>query len=512
MRFNVGSSLLIMLIVFVAACPTAAFGQVVYDIDSIFSAWNKDKVPGCAIAVAQNGVPISVRGYGMADIEHNIRITPDTIFEAGSVSKQFTAAAILKLIEARKLSLDTDVRAIIPELPDYGTTITIDQLMNHTSGLRDWGGVVRLAGWPRTSRVYSQKDALKVITKQKSLNFEPGTESSYTNSGYNLLTEIVFRVSGKSLAEFSQDTLFRPLGMRHTRWRDNFRDIVIGRAQAYEWGSTGYFQEMPFENTYGNGGLLTTVGDLLIWNKALDDGVLGTFVTTKLSERSKLRDGRQLTYGRGLFNYTFKGVEEISHAGSTAGYRAWLGRYPSQKLSVAMLCNAGNAPTTLGRDVAARFLPKKNDLALQAKSLPEGLFVDQATGAVLTPQVYQSTKSRIVSKNRIELTGRDNNIAVYLKTPALVGSPISQSDYFGKYESDEVGAIYTIGTVAGGLMWRIEDKPDFEQKLVPIYEDAFRGDDAILRFVRNESGRVIALTVGIERARRIEFKRQTDGL
>lgn len=488
------------------ALAQAQTGPAAPDFDPIFAQWNSAKTPGCAIAVDRPGQPVLALGYGMADLEHDVRISPDTVFEAGSVSKQFTAAAILKLVETGKLELDTDVRTIIPELPDYGQVITVDQLMNHTSGLRDWGAVVGLAGWPRTTRVFTQNDFLAVVAKQKALNFEPGAESSYSNTGYNLLTEIVLRVSGQSLADFSREAFFKPLGMRDTQWRDDFRRIVPNRAQAYEWTGKDYRQEMPFENTYGNGGLLTTVGDLLIWNRALDSGTAGALVARKLSERSSLRDGRALTYGRGLFNYSFHGVPEIAHSGSTAGYRAWLGRYPTQKLSIAMLCNASNAPTTLGRQVAAKFLPAFTPPKPVKKTL-EGLFVSQATGAPLELEEYQSMESRVVSKDRIELVGRDGNIAVYLRMPAVTLGSVKLAEFPGRYESDEVGAAYLVSAGTEGLVWRIQDRPDFVQTLKPIYRDAFQGDNAIIRFTRDPTGHIIGLTVGVERARKVAFSR-----
>ncbi|ATY33978.1 serine hydrolase domain-containing protein [Sphingomonas psychrotolerans] len=476
------------------------------DLDSIFAKWNSDSAPGCAVAVDQDGQAVLTRAYGMADLEHGIRNRAETVFEAGSVSKQFTAAAVLALVDAGKLTLDTDVRTILPELPDYGHVITVDRLLNHTSGLRDWGGIAGLAGWPRTTRVHTQNDVLAIVVKQKALNFEPGAESSYTNTGYNLLTEIVRRVSGKSLAQFSHETFFAPLGMTHTRWRDEYRRIVPGRAQAYEWQGDRYQQEMPFEDAYGNGGLLTTVGDLLIWNRALDSGKLGGFVTTKLSERSTLRDGRKLTYGRGLFNYTFRGTEEIAHAGSTAGYRAWLGRYPARRLSVALLCNAANADTGMGRKVAALFLGGSAAAAVSAKPL-DGLFVDQASGMPLDDARYLANASKFVSKDRIELTGRDGNIAIFVRTAPVVAAAVKLDTYVGHYASEEVGATYDISAGPDGLVWRIRDRPDFTRTLEPIYRDAFQGEGVTFRFVRDADGRVTGLTVSVERARNVRFAR-----
>lgn len=475
-------------------------------VDPIFATFNSETAPGCAVAVDRAGQRVLTRAYGMADLEHGIRNSADTVFEAGSVSKQFTAAAALALVDAGKLKLDADVRTIIPELPDYGQVITVDQLLNHTSGLRDWGAILALAGWPRSTRINTQNDFLAIAARQKALNYEPGAESSYTNTGYNLLTEIVQRVSGKSLADYSRETFFVPLGMTRTQWRDNFRRIVPGRAQAYDRKGDRYEQDMPFEDAYGNGGLLTTVGDLQIWNHALDSGKLGKFVTTKLSERGTLRDGRKITYGRGLFNYTFHGAEEIAHSGATAGYRAWLGRYPAQKLSVALLCNAANADTGMGRKVAALFLPGPPDTEI-AKPMPDGLFVDQASGTPLDAGRFRANESRIVSKDRIELIGRDGNIAVYLRTEPVASGAVKLADYAGTYASDEVGASYRIEAGAEGLIWRMRDRPDFQQALKPVYRDAFQSAGATFHFQRDGAGRVIALTVSIERARNVKFSR-----
>lgn len=236
-------------------------------IDKIFAQFTPS-TPGCAIGVERAGHPAIIRAYGSADLEHGVPNTVDTIFEAGSVSKQFTAATVLLLVQDGKLSLGDNVRKFIPELPDYGQPITIGELLGHTSGLRDWRSIEVFAGWPPGDRLYGLADALRVATRQATLNYPPGTAWSYTNTGYDLLAIIVQRVSGKSLADLSRERLFVPLGMAHSSWRDDFRRIVSGRAIAYDPVAGGYHEDMPFENGYGPGGLLTTVGDLLIWNRA----------------------------------------------------------------------------------------------------------------------------------------------------------------------------------------------------------------------------------------------------
>ena len=198
-----------------AAVPILIGGQTPDNtarVDAVFSKYSAS-TPGCAVGVAEHGKPTLAKGYGSADLEHDVRITPDTIFEAGSVSKQFTAASILLLARDGKLSLDDPARKYLPELPDYGKLLTIRHMLNHTSGLRDWGSVAAIGGWPRTTRVHTHANVLEIVSRQESLNFPPGSRWSYTNTGFNLAAIIVERVSGQSFQDFTRARLFGPLGM-----------------------------------------------------------------------------------------------------------------------------------------------------------------------------------------------------------------------------------------------------------------------------------------------------------
>src|SRR5438067_7211779 len=267
-------------------------------VDRLFSKWT-DSTPGCAVGVATDGKAVLAKAYGMADLEHDVKNTPDTIFEAGSVSKQFTAAAVLLLAREGKLSLDDPVKKYVPELPQYETPITIRHLLNHTSGLRDWGSVAALGGWPRTTRVYTNDLVLDIARHQRSLNYPPGQYYSYTNTGYNLLALIVGRVSGMRLAEFTRQRIFVPLGMTQTAWRDDFTRVVKGRAIAYERADSGtrFAMDMPFENAHGNGGLLTTPADLLRWTANLETGALGgPRFLAEMHRQARLTSGRTIEY------------------------------------------------------------------------------------------------------------------------------------------------------------------------------------------------------------------------
>ncbi|MEP7001771.1 MAG: serine hydrolase domain-containing protein, partial [bacterium] len=243
---------------------------VVARVDSAFASINTLTTPGCSIGLSQNGKVVLTRAYGMANLEYGVSNTPETIFESGSVAKQFTAAAVALLVQDGKLSLDDDIRKYVPEVPNFGKKITIRNLLTHTSGLRDQWGLLDIKGMGPGSQVHTLNTILDLVAHQKALNFDPGAEYLYSNTGYVLSAIIVQRVSGMPFATFTQERLFKPLGMTNTQWRDDFRRVVKNRATAYDVSGRTFAQEMPFTNVHGNGGLLTTVGDLMKWNAFLD--------------------------------------------------------------------------------------------------------------------------------------------------------------------------------------------------------------------------------------------------
>jgi CubicO group peptidase (beta-lactamase class C family) len=427
-------------------------------VDAVFSAWT-NATPGCAVGVGVAGKPVLERAYGMADLEHDVANGPDTIFEAGSVSKQFTAAAVLLLAREGKLSLDDQVRTYIPELPDYGLSLTIRHMLTHTSGLRDWGEVAGIAGWPRGRRVHTHAHVLDIVSRQKALNFTPGTDWSYSNTGYNLAAIIVSRVSGKPLAEFSRDRIFGPLGMSHTSWRDDFTRIVKHRAIAYDRAGDEYHQDMPFENVYGNGGLLTTVGDLLRWNENFVTPVVGdaAFVTEQQT-RGHFSDGREHEYALGLYVRPYRGALEVGHSGSTAGYRAYLARYPQEHVSVAVLCNAGNANATqFAHAVADAYL---GDRLTQAETSGGG--------------------------------GRRD-----APRPGFVPSSSMLAEYAGRYVSDEAETEFTIAATGDSLV--LKRRPDTVLVMTPVEKDVFSVPRLGTVTFRREVGRVVALSLKLDR-------------
>ena len=464
-----------------AAAASFGFSQAatqappVAAVDAVFARWN-GSTPGCAVGVGLKGKPVLERAYGMADLEREVENAPDTIFEAGSVSKQFTAAAVLLLARDGKLSIDDPVRKYVPELPDYGVPLTIRHMLTHTSGLRDWGSIAGIAGWPRTERAHTHAHVLDIVSRQKALNFNPGTNWSYSNTGYNLSAVIVSRVSGQSFADFSRDRIFTPLGMTRTSWRDDFRRIVKHRALAYEPSGDGYREDMPFENVHGNGGLLTTVGDLLRWNENFVTPVVGdaAFVAQQQTVAKPI-DGREQRYAFGLYVQPYRGVPEVSHSGSTAGYAAFLTRYPNQHVSVAVLCNAANASPT------------------QAAHAVADIYLGSAVAATTTTTTAEGA-------------GRGGRGRGASGADAFKPESADLAAYAGRYASDEAETEFTIALDGAGLV--LKQRPDSVRRMRPIETDVFAVPViGTVTFRRDAGGRVTALSVRQDRVWDLRFAR-----
>jgi CubicO group peptidase (beta-lactamase class C family) len=338
-------------------------GDLSPTLDPFFSDLTKPRTPGCAVAVYRAGEIAFAKGYGLANLEHDTPITPSTNFDVGSISKQFTAMAILLLAEDGKLSLDDDVRKYIPELPAYAQKpITLRHLLHHTSGLRDYAGFLTLGGINEAD-VPNDDDALFAIAHQKALDFPTGTEWRYSNAGYFLLSIVVRRTSGKTLATFAKERIFGPLGMTSTFILDNHARTVPERATGYaprHEGATGFWIEMSnFEQT-GNGGVQTNVLDLAKWDANFYEPKVGTKATLDLLRTpGKLDDGKPLTYAMGLDIQNVNGILSEEHLGEWAGYRADLLRFPTERLTVACLCNVADAaPEDRAIKVAIALDPK----------------------------------------------------------------------------------------------------------------------------------------------------------
>ncbi len=334
-----------------AQTPAVSPADQAERVDKVFEKWNRTDSPGCALSVMKDGRIIYKHGYGMADLDHNVTITPSTVFHVASMSKQFTAASILLLAQQGRLSLDDDVRKYIPELPDFGSLITIRHLIYHTSGLRDQWNLLELAGWRYSLDLITDDDVMSVVTTQKELNFKPGEKHVYCNTGYTLMAIIVKRVSGLSFREFTTRNIFEPLGMTDTFFRDDHAVIVKNNAYGYESEKNAPFRlALTNFDTAGATSLHTTVVDLALWDENFyHPRVGGASFTEQMLQRGKLNNGEILDYAFGLVVGKYKGLPTVDHAGADAGYRSEMIRFPEQHFSAAVLCNsADTSPTHTG--------------------------------------------------------------------------------------------------------------------------------------------------------------------
>lgn len=534
----------------VAFLSTATWAQVpnkekvVAGAERAFEKFTKAYVapaPGCAAAVSLNGETVFEKAFGLADLEFNVPNTPQTIFESGSVAKQFTAAAIVLLQQDGKLSLDDPVKKYIPELPDYGSPLTIRHLLNHTSGLRDWGAVLSLTGAGRGERVVSQDLALDIITHQRALNFTPGSEYSYSNSGYNLVAIIVERVSKQKFPAFVEERLFKPLGMKNSSWRDDYQRIVPGRAQAYSRQGNGPWRlNMPFMNVYGNGGMLTTVGDWMKWNAMLDSNSLGAPLVNALETRGVLNDGRKISYALGLTVDTYKGLKDVSHGGATAGYQTFLARYPDNKVSVGVMCN-GTSPSAAG--IAASitdeiFGPFPETSRTESANVSEaelkkfvGIWRNEKTHAparfVIENGVSRWSGARLVPMgggqftaggNQLKFTfdqkgnpmsaetvDSDGEVRRFVPEKEWKPTPADLASFKGDWFSEEAGA--SLSLVVDGDKALLKQRPATSLPMQPLYKDNFDVQGYVVWFTRDKNGKVNGMHVGASRMRDMPFIR-----
>ena len=440
-------------------------------VDALFAAWDKPKSPGVAVAVVRDGAVVYAKNFGSANLELGVPIGTRTSFNIGSVSKQFTAFAVLLLAKDGKLSLDDPVTKHVPEFPDFGKPLTVRHILHHTSGLREDWSLLAMSG-TRSEDVIRMPDILRLVGRQKELNFTPGAEYLYSNTGYDMLAEIVKRSSGQSLRAFARDRIFQPAGMKATEFCDDYRMLVPNKATSYRPKIGGGFEHSLFATERaGPSNLFTTADDLTRWvayceKLAKDDPELASTMTRK----GKLNDGTEQTYAAGLMVGTYRGAQLVHHGGSTAGYRATLHRYPEHRFAVVI---ASNLSTVSCDPLAARIA----DIFLADKLAPPAPPKEPAKNPPGT------------------------------KSPApKVGEPAA---FAGKFYSEELEVLYTASVRDGQL--RIAH-PKGEVALRPTKADEFQavGADTVfetIAFTRNASGVVTGFKISTNRARNVRFSK-----
>ena len=526
-------------------------------VDIIFNRYIEKNSPGAAVAVAKNGSIIFRNGYGMANLEYDIPVTPRTIFHVASVSKQFTAFSIAMLADQGKLSLDDDIHKYLPEVPDFGKKITIWHLIHHISGLRDQWELLAMAGW-RLDDVITKEHILKMVKHQQDLNFNPGDEYLYCNTGYTLLAEIVERVSGMSFREFTQLNIFKPLGMTLTHFHDDHEMVVKNRAYSYEPGKGNNYKISVL--SYANVGatsLFTTVEDLVKWNQNLDDGRIGgTDVIKQMHERGILNNGSQLDYAFGLGIGEYKGLKIVGHSGGDAGFRSYICRFPERQLSVVVLSNLGTFnPNSRAMEIADIYLYDKFNTKQQKAVEPEA---NEQTEVKVNPDIYNEyvgkyelmpgfiiTITRENDRLIAEATGQgkvevfpESETKFFLKVAAVKISfqkdaagtfsqltvhqngqdmvakkikdlPFDTSNldqYAGDYYSEELGTFYTIVIRDSVLIAQHRRHSDIQ--LTPTINDQLTGDAwwfQNVHFTRDENQVITGFKLTGSRVRNLHF-------
>ncbi len=330
------------------------------EIDALFEAYDKEDSPGFVLAIMQDGEITYQKGYGMANLDYGIPLSPSSVFRIASVSKQVTAACIQLLALDGKLSLDDDVRDYFPKLPDYGHTVTIRHMIHHTSGIRDYVGLFYMAGFSDDDH-YSDEELIEMVFRQKELNFPPGEDYLYCNSGYFLLGQIVEKITGQNLREFAQERIFQPLGMENTHFHNNHKEVVANRATGYSPTKEGYDISVTTLDMIGDGGVFTTVQDFAKWANNYEQlSVGGEDFLTAMETRGILNSGDTLTYASGIDVDTYRGLKTLSHGGAWVGYRTFFLRFPEENTNIILFANRSDVwPGGFGWKVADILLADK---------------------------------------------------------------------------------------------------------------------------------------------------------
>ena len=548
-------------LIFVISIAVFAQDEKINKVNDLFAEWNKPESAGCAVGIVENGKIIYQNGYGSANLEHNIPITPQTVFHVASDSKQFTAFSILLLAQEGKLSLDDEIHKYLPELADFGSRITIRLLIYHVSGIRDQWQLLRLAGI-RGDDVITNNHILKILSRQKELNFIPGENELYSNSGYTLLAEIVARVSGMSFSKFTEEKIFKPLKMNDTVFIDDNQRLIKNRADSYSFEKTKGFIKLPlnFANV-GATNLKTTVEDLSKWIINFENPKVGnSSLIEQMYQSSNLNNGDKINYAFGLFISEYKGLKTVGHGGGDAGFRSYFVHFPDQKFAIITLCNldsinvgASFNTSGLAYKIADIFLA--NDFKPRTENISTNFTAFVIDSKILNSYVggYQLLSGEIVNftneygtlmmwnpsdvkknellpKSQTEFVSKENNELVRFEknSAELIFQAVIQKDnksltakrlaprndqqlaeYEGKYYSEELDTNYEVAVDTNKLVaqhWRNEDI-----SLIQEAEDLFSGGkwyfDKLL-FFRDKNNKVTGFRVSSGRVKNLVFMKK----
>jgi CubicO group peptidase (beta-lactamase class C family) len=524
-------------------------------VDQLFAVWDRPDGPGASIGIMQDGELVYASGYGEAQLEYHVPITPETVFHVASVSKQFTAFAVILLADRGLVSLDDDIRRYLPELHDFGPTITIRHLIHHVSGLRDQWDLLAFAGW-RLDDVITRDQILRLIARQRELNFTPGDTYLYCNTGYTLLAEIVSRVTETPFPEFMRAEVFEPLGMAHTHFHDDHEMLVPNRAYSYAADPDGGYRKRVL--SYANVGatsLFTTVGDVLRWTRNLDEGTVGgRGVLEAMHQRGVLNSGDTLGYAAGLGIGEHRGLSLIGHSGGDAGFRTYVGRFPDQGVAVAVFSNAASfnasqmalraadlyleehihetaeAPAAESTEPArADVDPAVFDDYEGSYAFPSGLQVDvRREGDRLVGQVAGQPPAELIPRSDAEffvpaasatitfereggevtslVSVQGNAVQTARRIPPFDPASVVLEDYVGRYYSAELETSYRV-VLEEGRLRAIHVRHDPIDIFDPVGPDRFESEFGQIQFERDGAGTVTRMLASSGRVRNLRFER-----
>jgi CubicO group peptidase (beta-lactamase class C family) len=449
-------------------------------VDSLFAPYASRKTPGCAVGVTRDGALVYAKGYGSADLDQGRAISPDTRFYIASLSKQFTAMAMLLLEQDGRLSLDDTIRKWVPEVPSFGKPITLRELMHHTSGIRDYFTLLAVSGWASDGEL-TERQFLDLIGRQKSLNFSPGDEFLYSNTGYALLSIVVRRASGKTLRAFAAERIFTPLGMTHTEFRDDHREVIPNAALGYQASDDGYRVSQPAFDVVGDGGVYSTIGDLARWEENFTSGRVGGLrAMAELQTPGQLKNGQRIPYAFALSIGQLNGAKTVSHSGAYAGYRSSFVRIPEKHLAIITLCNTSSAQASLAEQVATLII---GSLPARAKATTT-LDLSTSMSTFSVGGSHASTDSVVARRRNDQL-----------------------AQLAGPYYSEELDLPVTLVARDGVIFLRRPHADDL--RFVALSGDMFTSSENILlQVVRDNHHAVSAFTLTITRARGLEFVRR----
>lgn len=513
-------------------------------IDSMFSRFNSDRSPGCALAVVDDGKLVFEGFYGMSNLEYKIPIGKTSKFHVASMSKQFTAAAIIRLAQEGRISLADDIRKYIPEVPNFEKKITIDHLLHHTSGLRDQWEMLSLAGW-RDGDLVTEKDIMDMVKRQKQLNFVPGEDFLYSNTGYTLLGIAVKRVLNVSLKEYADSVFFKPLGMNNTHFQSDHAAIIADRTSAYFNDNSSWKISVPVFDNYGATSLFTTVEDLVKWDSLFySNSVSGRVFTEMMYRPGMLNNNVRQIYASGLILTNISGHDAIEHSGADAAYRSYFLRVPEKHFSVYILANVDDIDLmSASREIFQ--LLHGNEISGKSGSAVDKVSIDSVVGSKWAGTYYDPVTQvihRINFRNnqffigwwglqplsdsafaagpltkftfngnrgKVVMTKIDKGNANVVYQRVSEGSRRSVKDlkqYAGKYYCSELGVYYTLELCRNEIVVNVPRNESI--KFTFFLPDIFEGEyNFVIKFKRDHLGRVSGYYLSNGRVRNLYFNR-----